>query len=236
MSITPKVFAVAAIAITILAAGCSTQPVRNPQLDAARIAAQKAQEQNKALADENAALKAALAESKAKIDELNKALADSAAKISGSAEEIDRLQKALEDLGAVIRGNGVGVPLRSDILFDSGKTVIKDAGKKALDDLQKKIEGVLVAGKFNIEYIRIDGHTDSDPIKATADQFKDNWMLGAARANAVREHLQEIGGLSDTYKLYIASYADTVPVDPGTTAEAKVKNRRVEIFIVPAAK
>ena len=157
-----------------------------------------------------------------------------AAELGDREKEIRRLESALADVlgGAAIRGNGVAVPLDADILFDSGKTAIKKEGKIALQKLHEKVKEVLVAGKFEIEYIRIDGHTDTDPIRFSRE-YKDNWMLGAGRANAVRAYLEELGGWADD-KLYIASYAYSQPVNPADTKEAKSANRRVEVFIVPA--
>lgn len=159
-----------------------------------------------------------------------------AAEAGGREKEISRLKKALADAvgAATIRGNGVAVPMAGDVLFDSGKTFIKKDGRRVLQKLQGKIKEVLTAGGFEVEYIRIDGHTDTDPIKH-ARTYKDNWMLGAARANAVRAYLKEVGGWDD-YKMYIASYAYTEPATSGDTKAAKAANRRVEIFIVPAPK
>jgi chemotaxis protein MotB len=237
MRSTPAILvAVVLAAAIVLAAGCSTQPANANQEYLYKKKYEQCMAQNDALASQLAALQRSKDDADAQLIALQKNITEREQTLSTREQEIIRLQEALKDLGATIRGNGVGVPLESDVLFDSGKTVIKDNGKMALQNLQDKIAEVLKAGGFNIEYIRIDGHTDSDPIRATADQFKDNWMLGAARANAVREFLEEVGGLSTDYKLYLASYADTVPVDPAATKEAKAKNRRVEIFIVPAAK
>jgi len=238
MKAMPKTLVLAALAAAfIFAAGCSNQPAKNANQEYVyQKKFQQAEADNARLLDELNKLKAAKADEDAQILALQKTINERQQTISTREQEIIRLQEALKDVGATIRGNGVGVPLESDVLFDSGKTVIKEKGKLALQSLQDKIAEVIKTGGFNIEYMRIDGHTDSDPIKATANQFKDNWMLGSARANAVREFLEEAGGLSNTYKIYIASYADTVPVDPAATPEAKAKNRRVEIFLVPAAK
>jgi len=238
MRATLKTLGLAALAAAfIFTAGCSGTPATNANKEYIYKKKFEQSEAEKAkLADQLAAMQKAQADAAAQILALQKTITEHQQVLSSREQEIVRLQKALQDVGATIRGNGVGVPLESDVLFDSGKTVIKEKGKIALQSLQDKIAEVIKTGAFNIEYIRIDGHTDSDPIKATASQFKDNWMLGASRADAVREFLEEAGGLSNTYRIYVASYADTVPVDPAGTPEAKAKNRRVEIFLVPAAK
>jgi chemotaxis protein MotB len=177
-------------------------------------------EYDKVLADLNAA--------KERLTEVNAALAN-------AIDERDRFKAALDKAGfnAKIFGNGVAVPLQGDILFDSGKSVLKESGKKVLQNAQEGINQVITAGGFEIEWIRIDGHTDTDPIKHSG--YRDNWDLGSARAVAVMKYLNELGGW-DQYKLYVASYADTVPVDTAGSDAAKAKNRRVEIYIVPKAK
>jgi chemotaxis protein MotB len=165
-----------------------------------------------------------LAAAKAQLSQMNEALAQ-------STDENQRLKDELAKYGIVAKlfGNGVAVPLSGDILFDSGKATLKETGKQVLQNAQEGINKVITAGHFDIEWIRIDGHTDSDPIKHSG--YRDNWDLGSARAAAVLQYLNELGGW-DQYKPYIASYADTVPVDPSD----KAKNRRVEIYIVPRGK
>jgi chemotaxis protein MotB len=155
-------------------------------------------------------------------------------RLADQKSENERLRDELVRSGfsAKLLGGGVAVPLSGDILFDSGKTFIKKEGKLALQNLQEGINKVLKAGKFDIDFIRIDGHTDTDPIRHAVAKFDDNWTLGAARANAVRKYLRELGGWKQ-YRISIASYAYTVPVDPADTKEAKAKNRRVEIYLVP---
>ncbi len=164
------------------------------------------------------------------LSELERRLAD-------QKSENERLRDKLVKAGfnAKLLGGGVAVPLSGDILFDSGKTFVKNEGKLALQNMQEGINRVLKAGEFEIDFIRIDGHTDTDPIRHSKTKFEDNWTLGAARANAVRKYLEELGGWKQ-YKLSIASYAYTVPVVAADTKEAKAKNRRVEIYLVPSSR
>lgn len=237
MQIKSRIIAVVLAAFALLAAGCKSNSGATQE-----YLYKKQWEKSEA---EKAALKAdldrlnnALAELQRTNDENTRALSEReqqwAADLSDREKEINRLKDALEKVFgiATIRGNGVAVPMESDILFDSGKTILKKEGKVALQNLQDKIKEVISAGGFGIEYIRIDGHTDTDPIKH-ATEYKDNWLLGAARANAVRAYLEELGGWKE-YNIYIASYAYTEPVNPADTKEAKAANRRVEVFIVPA--
>ncbi len=149
--------------------------------------------------------------------------------------KLEEMRVALEELTGrkwTVFAGGLRVPIQGDILFDSGKTNLKNAGKRALQNLQESVNKVLEQHGVGIDYIRIDGHTDTDPIKRSG--FGDNWLLGAARANTVRKYMTELGGWK-AYDMYVTSFAYTVPVAEGNTKEAKAKNRRVEVYIVPAA-
>jgi chemotaxis protein MotB len=169
-----------------------------------------------------------LKNAQAMLDALNSQLGEKDTTIA------DLKQRLIEEgLNAKVFGNGVAVPLQGDVLFDSGKSELKDDGRKILQNAGDRISDVITKGHFEIEWIRIDGHTDSD--KITHSGFRDNWDLGAARAATVRQFLHELGGW-EQYKTYVASYADTVPVDTNDTKVGKAKNRRVEIYIVPKLK
>lgn len=238
MRVTSRALAAALAAVIVISAGCSTPPPRKPAEDFQKKYQQT--EQDKAALD--ADFKRQMADANAKIADLQKQLADARSSheqvLTDRDKEIARLQKDLQDalgLTATIRGNGVAVPLDGDILFDSGQAVLKDNGIQVLQNAGIRINDVITKGKFNIEWIRIDGHTDSDQVVKSRDSFKDNWDLGAARAMTVRRFLHDLGGW-DQYKLYIASYAETAPVAKNDTKEGKAKNRRVEIYIVPAVK
>ncbi|MFH1549484.1 MAG: OmpA family protein [Planctomycetota bacterium] len=157
------------------------------------------------------------------------------AQLAERDRKLEEMRVALEQLTGrkwTVFAGGLRVPIQGDILFDSGKANLKNAGKLPLQNLQESVNKVLEQHGVGIDYIRIDGHTDTDPIKHSG--FGDNWLLGAARANTVRKYMTELGGWS-AYNMYVTSFAYTVPVAEGNTKEAKAKNRRVEVYIVPAA-
>ncbi len=60
------------------------------------------------------------------------------------------------------RAGTLTVNLSSDVLFDSGKATLKESARATLDK---------IVGALNKEYtgkaIRVEGHTDSDPITRT---------------------------------------------------------------------
>lgn len=75
--------------------------------------------------------------------------------------------------------------------------------------------------------IDIIAHTDSDPIASAT--FPDNVALSTARAADVVALLADNG--VDTARLNPAGRGDQEPVDRADTAEAKARNRRVELTI-----
>ncbi len=116
-----------------------------------------------------------------------------------------------------------GYRAEGDVLFSSGSSVLTSAGKKALDVVVDRLKNV-------DSPIRIDGHTDTDPVvKTKAEYPHGNIQLGARRAIAVREYLIERG--VDASRISIASYGEYKPVQSGKDGTAKAKNRRVEIML-----
>jgi len=122
----------------------------------------------------------------------------------------------IPNVTASIDHGEVTVEVESDVLFNSGKTALKQAAKKSLDS---------VVSVLNRSYsdlpIRIEGHTDSDPIRKSG--FKSNYHLGFNRAWAVREYLVSRGVSGE--RIAVASYG---PNDPRTT---KAASRRVQIVV-----
>jgi chemotaxis protein MotB len=73
--------------------------------------------------------------------------------------------------------------------------------------------------------LRVDGHTDADPIQSA--QFKSNWELSTARAIAVVKFLIAQG--VQPRHLVAAGFGEFQPLDPGTSEDAKSQNRRIEL-------
>jgi len=129
-----------------------------------------------------------------------------------------------EEVGGVYLEGG-GVRLASDILFDSGKATLKEAAVAAL---QRAGEAFRSREAENL-YLRVDGHTDSQPIKYS--KWKDNMELSQARARSVWLELRK-GGISPE-RMFTAGFGEFVPIDDNSTAEGRANNRRVEIWLVP---
>jgi chemotaxis protein MotB len=77
--------------------------------------------------------------------------------------------------------------------------------------------------------VRLEGHTDSRPIKTA--RFRSNWELSAARSIAILELLATRFNVPRT-RLSIAGYADTAPVASNETEEGRGRNRRADIVIL----
>ncbi len=116
---------------------------------------------------------------------------------------------------------------QSSVLYDTGKADLSEAGKKSLDRLA---EGVLDLEREippDIPWVlRIDGHTDAQPIAAGA-QFKSNWELSAARAISVVQYLVSKG--VDPHYLAAAGFGEFQPLDTAKTEAAYARNRRIEL-------
>ncbi len=150
-------------------------------------------------------------------------------------EERDRLENARRSMEERLQGSGasvrikegkISVMLPSSILFNSGQTKLKKAAKNSL----KKVCNVLKKD-FPNATIRIEGHTDSDPLKRTKNVYKSNWELSALRASNVLHYLVDSCRL-DPKKLYIAGFGKHQPVASNKSKGGKKKNRRVEIVIL----
>jgi chemotaxis protein MotB len=150
-------------------------------------------------------------------------------------EERNRLENTRRSIEQRLRGTGVSVKVKdghisvvlpSSILFNSGQTVLKKASTNSLT----KVCNVLKKD-FPNEIIRIEGHTDSDPVKRTKKVYKSNWELSSARAANVLHFLVDNCKL-DPKKLYLAGYGKYQPVESNKTKSGKQKNRRVEIVVL----
>ena len=76
--------------------------------------------------------------------------------------------------------------------------------------------------------VLIEGHTDDVPIHTV--RFASNWELSTARATAVVQWLIERGGV-EALRLSAAGYGEFHPRVPNESAQARARNRRVDVVI-----
>ena len=204
-------------------------------------------------ASKHAGLKQEMERTQNQLLEAEEALAraeDYILQIEGQGQEADALRAQLEEMRARMadmqaksplpnidgaegiydpRAGGYGYRLAGDVTFSPGSANLTKQGESILKDVAAQL-------KKHAGEIRIDGHTDTDPVKKTADKWPDgNIQLGAGRAIAVQKFLISQGVPEE--KVFIASYASFRPAVEGKSSEAKQKNRRVEVLMLlePAA-
>lgn len=135
----------------------------------------------------------------------------------------DKLGQA-GDFETLIVDEGVLVTMDERLFFDSGNADIRDAGKAVLHSLARIL-------KDTEGDIRVAGHTDDVPI--STEIYPTNWELSVARATRVVRYLVAESGIQPE-RLSASGYADSRPRVPGTDADARAANRRVEIVITVA--
>ncbi len=115
---------------------------------------------------------------------------------------------------------------QSEVLFPSGRAAINQDGQAQLRRLAAaliELEGEIPS---EIDWVlRIDGHTDAQPIRT--QQFPNNWFLSAARAISVVEFLRREG--VPAQRLVAAGFGQYQPIAQGDTPEAYRRNRRIEL-------
>ncbi|NLO82763.1 MAG: flagellar motor protein MotB [Clostridiales bacterium] len=113
------------------------------------------------------------------------------------------------------------------VLFDVGKSELKAEAREILD----RIADVLLHYKDQIDRVRVEGHTDTQPINTVF--YPTNWELSADRAIKVVRYFQEHHGFPGN-KLSGEGYGEYYPIASNNTAEGRARNRRVDVQIVRA--
>lgn len=116
---------------------------------------------------------------------------------------------------------GLVVSLKQTAFFPSGADVIEPATYPIIAKLADALNAVH-------NPLRIEGHTDSQPIHTA--RFRSNWELSAARSIAMMELLTTRFHV-DRMRVGIVGFADTSPEDSNDTPEGRARNRRVDIVI-----
>lgn len=108
--------------------------------------------------------------------------------------------------------------LDSAVLFEVGRSDLRPQAVDALAALIGQIR------KLDATRITVEGHTDSDGDAAG------NQQLSLQRAESVRRHLIEQGGLP-AERVRSRGFGETRPIADNDTAEGKARNRRVDILV-----
>ena len=125
-----------------------------------------------------------------------------------------------------IRVVGDRFVFQSEVLFPKGSAEINPAGRPELDKLASAMRELETEIPKDLAWVlRVDGHTDTDPIQTSA--FSSNWELSAARAIAVVKELIAQGVSPN--RLVAAGFGEFQPIEQGDTEEIKTRNRRIEL-------
>lgn len=145
----------------------------------------------------------------------------------------DRVMSALESY----QGNGLNVHMKDgllyvsldeQLLFKSGSWAVDPRGQAAIKDL-----GKVLADNKDIQ-ITIEGHTDNVPYKGSG-ALTDNWDLSVKRATSIVKILLQ-GSTIAPERITAAGRGEFVPLDVANTTDARQKNRRTEIILMPNMK
>ncbi|MDR1009001.1 MAG: OmpA family protein [Rickettsiales bacterium] len=152
---------------------------------------------------------------------LNRALANKTAElVKVRSDFFDMLLKSLKNnRNFQIVGDRFVLP--SEVLFKPESAQIEPEGMPELDKIAENLTEAMVHFPGEADWIlRVDGHTDSRPIRPNS-RYKSNWELSAARAMSVVEYLISRGVPAS--RLAAAGFGEYHPV-----SKSHAQNRRIE--------
>ncbi len=157
---------------------------------------------------------------------LNSALAQRVQELSRYRSEFfGRLRQILAQRSDILVV-GDRFVFQSEVLFAKGDANLSSLGNEEMQKLAGAIKQLETEIPSDIAWVlRVDGHTDIDPIQSA--NFASNWELSSARAIAVVKYLIA-QGVAPRH-LVAAGFGEFQPLDPGTTEDAKSQNRRIEL-------
>ena len=140
--------------------------------------------------------------------------------------ELEKLARSIGQ-GAAVRDTveGPTIQLPETVLFDSGHAKLKTNGKVALEKIAQHLKSHPAA------IVRIDGHTDNDPIIKSKYLWESNHDLSAGRALSVLHYLVKKGHIEEK-RINIAGYGPNRPIASNKNKAGKMQNRRVAFLIL----
>ncbi len=134
-----------------------------------------------------------------------------------------KLQEEIKDgkIEVSLQPRGLVVSLKQAAFFPSGGDVLDPATYPTIAKLADALNAVG-------NPVRIEGHTDAQPIHTA--RFRSNWELSAARAIAMMDVLVTQFKVDES-RMGIVGLADKDPEAEDDTPEGRAKNRRVDVII-----
>ena len=131
--------------------------------------------------------------------------------------------------GRITLNNGrIGISGR--LLFSLNSDQLQPEGRQLLSSLVTPLRAYLGSRG---ELLMVSGFTDDRSVRASNNQFADNWELSAQRALTVTRSLIEEGMPSAL--LFAAAFGSEQPMTPNVDDGSRAQNRRVEMAPVPRA-
>ena len=168
-----------------------------------------------------------LKEREARVNELEQIINDKDEAVRALKDKVSAALRGFEDKGLKVeeKNGKVYVSLEAKLLFASGSIDVDSQGKDALLKLAKVLE------ESSDVNILVEGHTDIDKLSG-GGAIKDNWDLSVLRATSVVKIIKENSTI-DPNRITAAGRGEYAPVDGEDSAEAKKKNRRIEVILTP---
>ncbi|GLQ06308.1 peptidoglycan -binding protein [Sneathiella chinensis] len=115
---------------------------------------------------------------------------------------------------------------QSEVLFGLGEAELGQEGRENMAAFAKTLLEISKSIPDDIDWVlRVDGHTDKQPIKTA--RFPSNWELSTARALSVTKYLINRGVPPD--RLAPTGFGEFRPLDPRDDEIAYLRNRRIEL-------
>lgn len=179
---------------------------------------------NQRLADQLNRMRGDLTTASQDVDELNR-------RLLAAQQENENLRGELADASTPVEAapgwtavpGGAMIAIETEVLFPSGKAVLRPEALRTLDGIVSTI-----SGQYQEKDVFVIGHTDNQPIKKSG--WKDNWELSTERALAVVRYLQDHG--VGAARLVAGGASMYRPVAENSSERGRALNRRVEIYAV----
>ncbi|NOS99099.1 MAG: OmpA family protein [Phycisphaerales bacterium] len=184
--------------------------------------------------DQNQRLTDELGAAQRRADEMTRGRQHCDQELAAARNQINSLRDQLNNVpeqaapeGWTAVPGGAMIAIEDEVLFASGKAVLRDTGKAKLDSVTSTI-----GSQYPTKDVYVFGHTDDMPIRKSG--WKDNYELSTQRALTVVRHLQQQG--IEGARLVACGAGEYRPRVPNTNDDSRMKNRRVEIYAVDPIK
>jgi chemotaxis protein MotB len=127
-----------------------------------------------------------------------------------------------EQIKFILEKRGLVIRISEHVFFKSGDASILPEFTPILDVVANSVKKIP-------NHIRIEGHTDSVPIKTA--KFPSNWELSTARATSIVRYLLTNFEFAPA-RLSAAGYGEYYPIESNKTPEGRLQNRRVDFVIL----